>query len=117
METQIGDANFQTLGNPPKKSPSFSNPQKTCRNCGGQHPHKTVCPASGKTCNYCKKPNHFKTVCNKLKRKQQVKVVSDDKSAETDSDDTDDYCYTINTETEVTNTVKQPLPQVSLKLC
>lgn len=93
------------------------NTQTTCRNCGGQYPHNTACPAKGKTCNYCKKPNHFKTVCNKLKRRQQVNNMSSgDKSAETDSNDSDDYCYTIHIENEVVNTVKQPLPKVSLKL-
>ena len=89
--------------------------QKICQNCGGQYPHDTICPAKGKICHYCKKPNHFKTVCNKLKPKQ-VQLVSDEKSAETDSDESDDYCYTITTETEVINSVKQSLPQVSLKL-
>ena len=49
---------------------------------------------------YCKKPNHFKSVCNKLKRKQQVKLLSGVKPEETDSDDSDDYCYTIKTEAE-----------------
>ena len=51
-----------------------------------------------------------------MKRKQQVKLLSGVKPEETDSDDSDDYCYTIKTEAEVINTVKQPLPQVSLKL-
>ena len=97
--------------NPTNNRQNFPNPQSTCRNCGGQYPHTTVCPARGKICNYCKKPNHFKSVCNKLKRKQQVKLLSGVKPEETDSDDSDDYCYTIKTEAEVINTVKQPLPQ------
>ena len=101
--------------NPAANRSKHPTSQKICRNCGGQYPHDTICPAKGKICHYCKKPNHFKTVCNKLKRKQ-VQLVSDDKSAETDSDESDDYCYTITTETEVINSVKQSLPQVSLKL-
>ena len=101
--------------NPAANRSKHPTSQKICRNCGGQYPHDTICPAKGKICHYCKKPNHFKTVCNKLKRKQ-VQLVSDDKSAETDSDESDDYCYTVTTETEVINSVKQSLPQVSLKL-
>ena len=42
--------------------------KKTCKNCGGAYPHSGSCPARGKTCNYCKKLNHFKRVCMKLKR-------------------------------------------------
>ena len=33
-----------------------------CRNCGRAYPHEGACPAKGKTCNYCKKPNHFAAV-------------------------------------------------------
>ena len=67
--------------NPGANRSKHPSSQKICRNCGGQYPHDTVCPARGKICNYCKKPNHFKTVCNKLKQKQ-VQLVSDGKSAE-----------------------------------
>ena len=35
----------------------------TCGNCGGHYPHDGQCPAAGKTCNLCRKPNHFATVC------------------------------------------------------
>lgn len=37
-----------------------------CHNCGGTWPHeggKTSCPAHGKYCNSCKKPNHFASQC------------------------------------------------------
>ncbi|VDI15600.1 Hypothetical predicted protein, partial [Mytilus galloprovincialis] len=35
----------------------------TCRNCGGDFPHANKCPAFGKSCNSCKKLNHFASVC------------------------------------------------------
>lgn len=89
--------------------------QKTCRNCGGQYPHQTVCPARGNTCNYCGKLNHFRSVCYKLKNKQQVQMVADDQSGQTDSDDSD-YCYTIHSQDHTVNTVKHSLPQVAMKL-
>ncbi|MCG8046730.1 MAG: RNase H-like domain-containing protein [Candidatus Thiodiazotropha endolucinida] len=40
-----------------------------CRNCGGDFPHKQgPCPAKGKFCAYCKKQNHFVSVCLKKRR-------------------------------------------------
>ena len=45
-----------------------------CRNCGGDFPHKQgPCPAKGKFCAYCKKQNHFVSVCLKKKRKDRHK--------------------------------------------
>ena len=36
--------------------------QGKCRNCGNNHPPRK-CPAYGKECFRCKKPNHFKKFC------------------------------------------------------
>ena len=47
---------------PRQKKDNFNT--KPCRNCGGTFPHKEFpCPAKGKECNLCKKPNHFASVC------------------------------------------------------
>ena len=35
----------------------------TCGNCGRRHGSKDACPAKGKQCNKCGKPNHFGNVC------------------------------------------------------
>ena len=45
------------------------NKQKHCYGCGSnKHLHGSPqCPALGKTCNSCKKPNHFSSVCLKKK--------------------------------------------------
>ena len=41
-----------------------SNVDKTrCTNCGGQYPHRDLCPAFKKNCLTCDKPNHFASVC------------------------------------------------------
>ena len=65
---------------------------KVCRNCGGPFPHTNTCPAKGRTCNYCKKPNHFKSMCRKLKRKTQVKAINNPIHDDS-SDDNDDGSY------------------------
>ena len=41
--------------------------QKACNNCGGKLPHRGPCPAKGKTCRNCEKPNHFAAVCRSSK--------------------------------------------------
>ena len=80
-----------------------------CTFCGGEYPHKGPCPAKGKTCNYCKMPNHFKSVCLKLKFKHvnslEEQPVSkaytrqkhnSEANAYASSSDEDTYCYTIH---------------------
>lgn len=93
----------------PQKTPN------TCLRCGGKYPHDTPCPAMGKICNYCKKPNHFKSVCLKLKRKNQVNSLSQENPEMIESSDEsdDDYCYSIRNSV---NNIKTTLPEVSLKL-
>lgn len=78
-----------------------------CRNCGHAYPHAGTCPAKGKTCNNCGKPNHFAAVCrgqqNKSRktrnetyrsnntRQKKVKTVD----AETGSSSDEDYLYSM----------------------
>jgi len=50
-------------------------PTQTCRNCGGPYPHaggRESCPAFGKSCNFCSKPNHFSKVCRSRQASQQA---------------------------------------------
>ena len=57
-------------------------PNNTCRNCGGDWPHKdTPCRASGKTCRACGRKNHFAEYC----RSKQANAVSASPACE-DSD-------------------------------
>ena len=45
---------------------------KACRNCGGILPHKdSPCPANGRECNLCKKPNHVASVCRSAVKPKQ----------------------------------------------
>ena len=52
-----------------QKQPNFP-PNQTCNGCGskdhgipGMPPRHSHCPAWGKTCNSCKRPNHMSAVC------------------------------------------------------
>ena len=73
-----------------------------CNRCGSDKPHskEEKCPAFGKACNYCKVTGHFRSVCFKLKRKQEWgegKINAVDNaptpvSSQSDTSD-DDYSY------------------------
>ena len=53
---------FSTMSKSHTATKSHSN--NKCRKCGLQWPHKAgPCPAQGKTCKKCGKPNHFARVC------------------------------------------------------
>jgi hypothetical protein len=45
-----------------------SNSSTTCGLCGGQYPHKGVCPAKGKECKKCNRMNHFAKMCRSSSR-------------------------------------------------
>jgi hypothetical protein len=67
----------------------------TCRKCGYEFPHRDkLCPATGKTCNECKKPNHFACCCLAPKF-QHVKEVSDNTSSSLQFDSEEEYLYNI----------------------
>ena len=44
---------------------------KSCNNCGKQHP-RNKCPAYGTLCRKCGKANHWQSVCRSSKRKQFI---------------------------------------------
>ena len=71
MSSQISEnVNFTgTCGNAPsahreKTGHSTTTTSRGCHNCGRRWPHTTApCPARGKQCNSCGKPNHFAKYC------------------------------------------------------
>jgi len=72
---------------------SRDNRGNTCRNCGYEYPHKNgPCPAKGKTCNSCKKLNHFSRCCRQRNAQQSVKEVS---NCELQSGSESEYSYGI----------------------
>ena len=58
----------------PPKPPTEPLQRGTCGRCGKTHA-KNSCPAMGKTCLKCKKPNHFANMCKT--QDQKVHEVSD----------------------------------------
>ena len=78
--SQKAQGSKEVVPNPPRADPK-------CFNCGGPYPHSKgkPCPAKGKTCNKCSKPNHFASQC-----RGEQKVLA----AAVDSDSSDDYDVT-----------------------
>ena len=84
-----------------------SNISVNCRNCGSNYPDTGACPAKGKSCNNCGKPNHFAAVCRgkpnqtRVPRNQTYKPSKKHKprnlktlDTESNSSD-DDYLYSM----------------------
>ena len=61
-------------------SKNFIKPKNTCLRCGGSYPHDNdkACPAIGKTCNNCKKKNHFANQCKSKETKRAIGESSND---------------------------------------
>ena len=49
-----------------------------CSNCGGNHDKRATCPAKGKKCRGCGKPNHFERVCRSQKKANLQEVCTDE---------------------------------------
>ena len=74
--------------------------QQHCVSCGGQFPHKGICPSQGKECTKCGKLNHYTCVCRGGKpRKRQNKRTKEFKPLEADNDNdsstSNDYLYSL----------------------
>ncbi len=46
-----------------ERSPYPRSSNSICGMCGGQYPHRDVCPARGKRCDKCNRFNHFQKMC------------------------------------------------------
>ncbi|MCG7876694.1 MAG: RNase H-like domain-containing protein [Candidatus Thiodiazotropha endolucinida] len=58
-------------------NPERADDRNVCNNCGYRHLRTETCRAKGKQCNYCKKWNHFSSVCRAKKASQSVHEVSE----------------------------------------
>ena len=54
---------------------------RECWNCRHRHEHykRELCPAFGKVCNKCHKPNHFAIKCRSKQAKKSVKAIDEGK--------------------------------------
>ena len=60
---------------------------RVCQRCGGKCTNKQKCPAIGKVCNKCKKPNHFAVMCRasiSFKRNKQINEIDTDSDIDFD---------------------------------
>ncbi|CAF1014506.1 unnamed protein product [Brachionus calyciflorus] len=108
----------QTNQNQSHNNPNayHSNPRtssSTCGLCGKEYPHiARQCPAIGKTCDICKKLNHFASVCRskqntqsqtkhfKNSRSRQVNQIDQGEQNQPQVDDIEDnHVYAINSST------------------
>ena len=96
------------------------------RNCGGEFPHASKCPALGKTCNFCRKMNHFAKVCKSKQGRQNTynnarrvnnlgKIESEIAYSDTpDSSSDDDYVFGLREAT--INKVQKGQPKMTVKI-
>ena len=86
-----------------QQPPPYSSSQGkhwTCKNCGGSHPPR-ACPAFGKTCNKCGKPNHYAKMCrasahiNNFAQRQSTRDLPEDNESHPDEcvSDSSDFSY------------------------
>ena len=68
--------------------------KQVCKYCGGKHEAvRTKCPAYGKTCRRCRKPNHFHTVC--LKGRQIKTIATIEETEVSMSSESDELVYAV----------------------
>lgn len=96
-------------GNPGRQQMKYENKDKNIQNhcfrCGrsGHYSKDVNCPARGKVCSKCSKPNHFAAVCKSGMSKRNVRSTGHAKSlnfvTQTDEDvqwnDNDDYVFSL----------------------
>ena len=88
---------------------------RSCRRCGGNFPHTDTCPAMGKTCNYCKKPNHFAKVCRNRKHTSVHEITASKHTGSSYSSE-DDFCYAVKDSKRKTPVAKVRINDVDVNI-
>ena len=91
----VGDTSGMTVSvvrsqehppNPRDQSSATHKPVRECWNCRRIHEYhqKDICPAYGKTCSKCLKPNHFAVKCRSKNKptRRSIKAIDDDNAEE-----------------------------------
>ena len=106
-----------------QKQSKFKPKKKTnCRNCRGEFPHASKCPALGKTCNFCRKINHFARVCGRQNTNDNARRVNNLGNNESeiaysdtaDSRSDDDHVFGFREAT--VNKVQKGKPKMTVKI-
>ena len=89
LEVVLGQSASHLLptGNVQRHKVAQNPVNKKCKNCGGDFPHRSKCPAIGVECHYCHKKNHFISVCRKRIKNSQLqhlREIVEDVSDESD---------------------------------
>ncbi|CAC5390164.1 unnamed protein product [Mytilus coruscus] len=99
-----------------------------CRNCGGVFPHRWKCPAQGKSCNFCKKLNHFEKMCRSKRNavtKRSVNTLENSDfennfecQSKIDSSSDDECVFELPTESKkgTVNSLKHDQPRICAKI-
>ena len=66
---------------PDHNSYKGGNEGRACTNCGHHHNRGATCPAKGKKCRACGKPNHFERVCRSSKKVNNVPEINETRPA------------------------------------
>ncbi|XP_044765716.1 uncharacterized protein LOC123321967 isoform X2 [Coccinella septempunctata] len=82
-----------------------SNNLKICNKCGLKH-FKFKCPAFGKICAYCKKPNHFASCCFSKRTRKNVKNKFEVETTSFHEDDVNDDFFIDSLESSQLNSGK-----------
>ena len=134
MDNSVDKIRFKNSGNmpsrrqtykPPRRStpPSNVKPQQKCRNCGGNFPHATKCPALGLECHYCHKKNHLISVCRKKQRnsksQQRLREIAesgDESESDTEFKKSEDEEISFGLETDKVSHIISKVPSMTLTI-
>ena len=96
--------NVQVITTDKDRRVIFKKKVLACFNCGGEYPHKSVCPAKGKECRNCGKLNHFVKFCKSKQKKEEVSAVGGEEMMEQSEND---YLFTVEEENQIDGYVFQ----------
>ena len=86
-----------------------------CKFCGGKHTYgKNLCPAFGKRCFNCNKPNHFSSVCTQPHK--NIKCVEEEEEEARKDNSAEDFLYYIRPVETVSGQGKQWFVNVKLSV-
>ena len=68
------EAEINRLKHTERNKSSNTGAQQECRSCGTQHECTSQCPAKGRECYFCKKPDHFKSQCTQFLEWKKKKI-------------------------------------------